>query len=204
MSSEVEFAGVKFKGGRLIAILTALSTLAGGIWGGFEVYGRWQAMEVQIAAYVEPDLSGFNREIGVINETITGLEKRVDIELATIKELLTSAQDSVRTIKTDLKSDMYGLQDSMDVIVDDNRELNRNVYSKIEEVKIGMQVVVTDAQTNLNSLVQHASDRFDSKRTALEEGAQRRQDFLTEEMKSLEERFGVKLQRALSNPLTGQ
>ena len=204
MSSEVEFAGVKFKGGKLIAILTALSTLAGGIWGGFEVYGRWQAMEVQIAAYVEPDLSGFNREIGVINETITSLEKQVGTELAAIKELLTSAQDSVRTIKTDLKSDMYVMQDSMDMIVDDNRELNRNVYSKIEEVKIGMQVVVTDAQTNLNSLVQHASDRFDSKRTALEEGAQRRQDFLTEEMKSLEERFGVKLQRALSNPLTGQ
>ena len=204
MSREVEFAGVKFKGGRLIAILTALSTLAGGIWGGFEVYGRWQAMEVQIAAYVEPDLSGFNREIGVINETITGLEKRVDTELATIKELLISAQDSVRTIKTDLKSDMYTMQDSMDVIVDDNRELNRNVYAKIEEVKIGMQVVITDTQNNLNSLIQHASDRFDSKRTALEEGAQRRQDFLTEEMKSLEERFGVKLQRALSNPLTGQ
>ena len=204
MSSEVEFAGVKFKGGKLIAILTALSTLAGGIWGGFEVYGRWQAMEVQIAAYVEPDLSGFNREIGIINETIIGLEKRVDIELATIKELLISAQDSVRTIKTDLKSDMYTMQDSMDVIVDDNRELNRNVYAKIEEVKIGMQVVITDTQNNLNSLIQHASDRFDSKRTALEEGAQRRQDFLTEEMKSLEERFGVKLQRALSNPLTGQ
>ena len=204
MSSEVEFAGVKFKGGKLIAILTALSTLAGGIWGGFEVYGRWQAMEVQIAAYVEPDLSGFNREIGVINETITSLEKQVGTELAAIKELLTSAQDSVRTIKTDLKSDMYAMQDSMDMIVDDNRELNRNVYAKIEEVKIGMQVVITDAQTNLNSLVQHASDRFDSKRTALEVGAQRRQDFLTEEMKSLEERFGVKLQRALSNPLTGQ
>ena len=204
MSSEVEFAGVNFKGGKLIAILTALSTLAGGIWGGFEVYGRWQAMEVQIAAYVEPDLSGFNREIGVINETITSLEKQVGTELAAIKELLTSAQDSVRTIKTDLKSDMYAMQDSMDMIVDDNRELNRNVYAKIEEVKIGMQVVITDAQTNLNSLVQHASDRFDSKRTALEVGAQRRQDFLTEEMKNLEERFGVKLQRALSNPLTGQ
>ena len=87
MSSEIEFAGVKFKGGKLVAILTALSTLAGGIWGGFEVYGRWQAMEAQIAAYVEPDLSGFNREIGVINETITGLEKRVETELLTLKEL---------------------------------------------------------------------------------------------------------------------
>jgi hypothetical protein len=67
-----------------------------------------------------------------------------------------------------------------------------------------MQVVVTDARNNLNSLIQHASDRFDAKRTAIEEGAQRRQDFLTDEMKNLEERFGTKLQRALSNPLSGQ
>ena len=49
MSSEVEFGGVKFRGGKLIAILTALSTLGGGIWGGFEVYARWKAMEEQIA-----------------------------------------------------------------------------------------------------------------------------------------------------------
>ena len=86
MSSEVEFGGVKFRGGKLIAILTALSTLGGGIWGGFEVYARWKEMEEQIALYVEPDLSGFNREIGIINETITSLEKQVDVELEAIKE----------------------------------------------------------------------------------------------------------------------
>ena len=188
----------------IIRYATLPCLVGGGIWGGFEVYGRWQAMEAQISAYVEPDLSGFNREIGIITETVTSLEKRVETELLTLKELLTSAQDSARTIKTDLKADMYGLQDSMDTIVEDNRELNRNVYSKIEEVKIGMQVVVTDARNNLNSLIQHASDRFDAKRTAIEEGAQRRQDFLTDEMKNLEERFGTKLQRALSNPLSGQ
>jgi len=203
MSSEVEFGGVKFRGGKLIAILTALSTLGGGIWGGFEVYARWKAMEEQIALYVEPDLSGFNREIGIINETITSLEKQVDVELEAIKELVTSAQDSARTIKTDLKNDMYKVQDNIDQIVEDNRELNRNVHSKISDLETNMQFVITDTGKNLNSLIQHASDRFDSKRTALEEEAQRRQDFLTDQMKDLEIRFDVKLERALSNPLAG-
>ena len=203
MSSEVEFGGVKFRGGKLIAILTALSTLGGGIWGGFEVYARWKAMEEQIALYVEPDLSGFNREIGIINETITSLEKQVDVELEAIKELVTPAQDSARTIKTDLKNDMYKVQDNIDQIVEDNRELNRNVHRKISDLETNMQFVITDTGKNLNSLIQHASDRFDAKRTALEEEAQRRQDFLTDQMKDLEIRFDVKLERALSNPLAG-
>ena len=203
MSSEVEFGGVKFRGGKLIAILTALSTLGGGIWGGFEVYARWKAMEEQIALYVEPDLSGFNREIGIINETITSLEKQVYVELEAIKELVTSEQDSARTIKTDLKNDMYKVQDNIDQIVEDNRELNRNVHRKISDLETSMQFVITDTGKNLNSLIQHASDRFDAKRTALEEEAQRRQDFLTDQMKDLEIRFDVKLERALSNPLAG-
>ena len=36
--AEVELAGVKFKGGKMIAIVMALSTLVGSLYGGFEVY----------------------------------------------------------------------------------------------------------------------------------------------------------------------
>ncbi len=36
--SELEFAGVKFRGGKLVGILVGLSTLVGGSYGAFEVY----------------------------------------------------------------------------------------------------------------------------------------------------------------------
>ena len=36
--SEVEFGGVKFKGGKLVGILVGLSTLIGASYGAFEVY----------------------------------------------------------------------------------------------------------------------------------------------------------------------
>ena len=121
-----------------------------------------------------------------------------------VKELVDVAQDDARTIKTDLKNDMYKLQDSMDQIVNDNRELNRSVHSKISDLETSTQYMIGDAGKNLNNLIQHASDRFDAKRTSIEESAQRRQDFLTDEMKNLEDRFDTKLQRALSNPLAGQ
>jgi len=35
--SELEFAGVKFKGGKLVGIIIALSTLVGGAYGVFSV-----------------------------------------------------------------------------------------------------------------------------------------------------------------------
>ena len=191
--SEVEYQGIKVKGGKLFLIFPLLGTLAGAIWAGFEGYARWVAMEEKINEYVAPDLSGFTLKLEVLEERLTSIET-----------LTESTEDNVRVIKTDLKNDMYKLQDNIDQIVEDNRELNRNVHSKISDLETSTQYIIGDAGKNLNSLIQHASDRFDAKRTSIEESAQRRQDFLTEEMKSLEERFDTKLQRALSNPLTGQ
>ena len=43
--SEVEFGGMKFKGGKMFALLTALSTLGGALWGGFEFYKDYMDMK---------------------------------------------------------------------------------------------------------------------------------------------------------------
>ena len=45
MSTEVEFGGVKFTGGKMFALLTALSTLGGAAWGGFEIYKDYMDMK---------------------------------------------------------------------------------------------------------------------------------------------------------------
>ncbi len=60
--AEVEFAGLKFKGGKIFVIITALTTLGGGLWGGFEFYKDYLTMKEQIQEYVAPDLSGFDKE----------------------------------------------------------------------------------------------------------------------------------------------
>ena len=43
--AEFEFAGTTFRGGKMFAILTALSTLGGGAWGGFEIYKDYMDMK---------------------------------------------------------------------------------------------------------------------------------------------------------------
>ncbi len=56
----------------------------------------------------------------------------------------------------------------------------------------------------MRTLIDHAADRFDSKRTAIESDAVRRAEAIDNKLKELEERLRMMLQRALDNPLSGQ
>ena len=53
--TEVEFAGVKFRGGKIFVIVTALSTLGGGLYAGFEFWKDYMDMKEKIDTYVAPD-----------------------------------------------------------------------------------------------------------------------------------------------------
>ena len=59
--AEIEIGGVKFKGGRMVAIAMALSSAVGVLYGGFEVYKDYMDMKEQIQEYVAPDLSAINQ-----------------------------------------------------------------------------------------------------------------------------------------------
>jgi len=65
--AEVEYKGIKIGGSKLLLILPLLGTIGGVLWGGFELWHRYQAMEVKIAKYVAPDLSGFDKRIAIID-----------------------------------------------------------------------------------------------------------------------------------------
>ena len=43
--AEFEFAGMTFRGGKIAVILTALSTLGGVAWAGFEFYADYMDMK---------------------------------------------------------------------------------------------------------------------------------------------------------------
>ena len=62
---EVEYGGIKAKGGRLFIIISLLGTIGGGLWGFFELVKRYEDMESQIQSYVAPDLSGFDKRLDV-------------------------------------------------------------------------------------------------------------------------------------------
>ena len=195
MSSEVEYKGVKIRGGKLklLILLPLLGTIAGSIWAGFEGYARWIQMEEKINEYVAPDLTTFTVKLDVLEERLTSLEETNKVEIRTVKELVGSAQNDARTIRVDLRKDINEVQDQIAGVDKRSRDMNTDVRSSLRQT-----------ETDLRTMIDHASDRFDSKRTAIEQDGQRRIETIDTKLTELEERLRTMLERALNNPLAGQ
>jgi len=195
MNNEVEYRGVKIRGGKLklLILLPLLGTIAGSIWAGFEGYARWIQMEEKINEYVAPDLTTFTVKLDVLEERLTSLEETNKVEIRTVKELVGSAQNDARTIRVDLRKDINEVQDQIAGVDKRSRDMNTDVRSSLRQT-----------ETDLRTMIDHASDRFDSKRTAIEQDGQRRIETIDIKLTELEERLRTMLERALNNPLAGQ
>ena len=68
--AELSVGGVSFKGGKMLGMIVALSTLVGTLYGGFEVYKRYIDMEEKINSFVAPDLSDFDKRIELIQQEL--------------------------------------------------------------------------------------------------------------------------------------
>jgi hypothetical protein len=119
--AEIEFAGIKFKGGRMVAVAMGLSTLVGGLYGGFEVYKDYMDMKEMIQQYVAPDLSGFQEQLSVMEQKMVSTEDSV-----------LQATEYARTIKNDLKDDVARLETMVDRIEDGLRETETEVRDMID------------------------------------------------------------------------
>ena len=54
--AEVEYKGLKIGGSKLLLIIPLVGTIIGFLYGGFEAYNRYLAMEKKINNFVSPDL----------------------------------------------------------------------------------------------------------------------------------------------------
>ena len=145
--TEVEFAGVKFKGGKMIAVIMALSTLVGGLYGGFEVYKDYMDMKKKIAAYTAPDLSGFDKRIALI-------KKELDAAIVRVGEIQTIARD----IRSDTRSDAANLHNSISAVDKRSRAADTDT-----------RAAMRSAEKVLRDITASASERFDSKINSIDE-----------------------------------
>ena len=195
--SELEFGGVKFRGGRLVGILVGLSTLIGGSYGAFEVYKDYTNMKEIIHSYDASRLDVFAVQIENMEKKFEGkisnIEKFFQQEISTAMELVTSAQGDARDIRNELRKDM-------NVLLDQISAVDRRSRTTEQEIRTSQRT----AENDIRTLIQHSEDRFDGKRTAIESDAQRRMEAIDVKLKELEDRLRDMLEKALNNPLAGQ
>jgi uncharacterized protein YicC (UPF0701 family) len=138
--TEVEFAGVKFRGGKIFVIVTALSTLGGGLYAGFEFWKDYMDMKEKIETYVAPDLSGFDKKLAVLKADMDALRAEVMVfeKLEeNIQTMAESARDEAREIKRDLKREMDHIEKTTDDterrVKEDSREFDNAIRSLEKE-----------------------------------------------------------------------
>ena len=188
--AEVEYKGIKIGGSKLLLILPLLGTIGGGLWGGFELWHRYQAMEVKIAKYVTPDMSGFDKRITIVEKTFKKELSSLRSELKTIQDSVVTASDYTRDIKTYLISYLSTIERTVDVIERRGKEAFKLVRVSIE---------VND--TKVRNMVTVSSDRFDKRREQLRSDMDNLEKRVKSEMKELKAKIDDKIKKALENPL---
>ena len=119
--AEVEYGGIKVGGSKALLLIPLLGTILGGLWGGFEVYNRYLEMEEKINSFVSPDLSGFDKRLAVINETLLSVSESVEL-----------AKDYTRSIKNDLKDDLARQESLMGRLEDKVNESQDKIDETID------------------------------------------------------------------------
>lgn len=140
--AEIEFAGLKFKGGKMVGIIIALSTLVGGLYGAFEVYKDYQDMKAKIQEYTAPDLTYIEQEIAVLKT-----------EIDSVLDEVTIVADVAKELKNDLKADVRRIETIVEDVEQRVKEDSREQDKELKELKKDLELIIQKALNNpLNAL----------------------------------------------------
>ena len=110
--AEVEFAGMKFNGGKLPILFAALSSLAGALWGGFEFYKDYMDMK----------------------EIVQNIDiQEIKAENALVTTKLDEAIEYTRDIKNSLKDDIIRTEKVTDDTSARMKNLERDIDVRMRE-----------------------------------------------------------------------
>ena len=154
---EAEFGGVKFKGGKIFGLLIALGTLVGGLYGGFVAYKDYTDFKNFIQnEYVEPDLSGFDKRIDLVQQEIEMISGEMSMMLSEIELVAGVATELKNDLKTDIRQmeqDNRHIESMVDSIKNKTRDELRLFEDSIKELEADLVLRIQKALENpLNNM----------------------------------------------------
>ena len=189
--AEFEFAGMTFRGGKMFAILTALSTLGGGAYGAFEFYKDYTDMK-EIIQNIDVDA------IAVENQKVI---LTMDNQMIRIEEAI----EYTRDIKNDLREDVQKMEDLVDRVEnkvelseDRIKDTQRTIDAMLEEVLADMNQLSKDVTASIREVESVIRESEKDVRDTMRETENR----IDADMRQLDEDIHEKLQEALDNPLS--
>jgi septal ring factor EnvC (AmiA/AmiB activator) len=153
--AEIEFAGIKFAGGRIAIILTALSSLGGASWAGFEFYKDYMDMKEIVQ----------NIDVDEIENRNTQIEIKLDEAIDYTRDIKNSLKDDIiriETITERTSNRVKEVQDDIDErmrdLSDINREMEKDVRDSMREVENRIDSKMEKLDKDLRDTLQKVLD----------------------------------------------
>ena len=134
--AKVEFAGIKFTGGKMALVITLLTSLIGGLWGGFEVYKDYMDMKAKIQNYTAPDLSGIDKRIAVLENELSFVGDLKNDLKTDVRRIESIVNDVEQRVKEDSRANQKDLTETIKEIKSDMEQLEEKV---IKQIKITLE-----------------------------------------------------------------
>ena len=121
---QIKAGGMKLTAGSVMAIFAFLSTIVGGLYGGFVLYQK-------IEAVAGLDLEAYQQNMNVMDAKITGISEKVE-----------ESVEYTRDIKNGLKDDILRIEQQTDRIEDMVRDNEDKVRSMIDDARYALKISV--------------------------------------------------------------
>ena len=158
----IEYAGMKGSGGKVFAIITLLGALGSGAWAVFNFYSDYLSMKEKILEYTEPDLSGFDKKIALvesettaelelIEQQIVGMKSELDLILDEINIVASTARELKDDLKTDLRNmeqDVRHITEIVNDVEDRQKEDTREIMDELKLIEENLELSVDKALNN--------------------------------------------------------
>jgi|TARA_R100001460_G_scaffold6896_1_gene17801 signal transduction histidine kinase len=158
----IEYAGMKVTGGKVFAILTLLGALGSGAWATFTFYQDYLNMKDKILTYTEPDLSGFDKKISLVEsetqaqmeiviQKVEGLKSELDIVLEEINLISQVSRELKDDLKTDLRQmegDVRHITEIVNDVEDRQKEDARELLDEMKLLEDNLDLKINKALNN--------------------------------------------------------
>jgi len=153
--AEIEFGGMTFKGGKMMVVLTALSTLGGALWGGFEFYKDYMDMREIVQ----------NIDVGAIEARNNEMEIKLEEAIAYTRDIKGSLRadiDRIERVSDSTSTRVKNIQDEIDSRLREvstlTRETEKDVRDTMRNLENRIEADMDELDEELREALQKALD----------------------------------------------
>jgi hypothetical protein len=153
--AEFEFGGMTFRGGKMMIVLTALSTAGGALWGGFEFYKDYMDMKEIIQNIDISSIQAANElQLQKLNDAIDYTRDIKDDLRGDIIRVEGVAEDASRRVKETQKD----IDDRLRIMENLNRETEKDVRDTMRNTESRLDEAMRTLDKTLSEKLQEALD----------------------------------------------